>query len=207
MEGLYRHNEQSIRVVEVIENNGAGLNLTSEVRDGIYCHTGDLRAETLEGRIVGTADRIAYVNHDIDDAIRAGLLREEQLPTSTHTVLGENHSSRIETLVSDMVATSALEGDIRLSAEVWDAMMELREFLFQHVYMSPEVLEEVDKATRLIDALFDYYMAHPQEVPEECRAIAGGDTLQAVVDYIAGMTDRYAKSRIRELFEPNTLSF
>ena len=207
VEGLYRHNEQSIRVVEVIENNGAGLNLTSEVRDGIYCHTGDLRAETLEGRIVGTADCIAYVNHDIDDAIRAGLLREEQLPTSTHTVLGENHSSRIETLVSDMVATSALEGDIRLSAEVWDAMMELREFLFQHVYMSPEVLEEVDKATRLIDALFDYYMAHPQEVPEECRAIAGGDTLQAVVDYIAGMTDRYAKSRIRELFEPNTLSF
>lgn len=207
IEGLYRHNEQSLRVVEIIENAGAGLNLTFEVKDGIVCHTGEQTAETLEGRIVATADRIAYVNHDIDDAIRAGLLTEEQLPATTHNVLGENHSMRIETLVRDMVATSSAEGDIRLSPSVWDAMMELREFLFRRVYLSSEVLEEVDKATRLINALFDYYVSHPAEVPQEYHAISEGDSLRAVSDYIAGMTDRYAKSRIRELFEPNTLSF
>ena len=207
IEGLYRHNQQSLRVVELIENGGAGLNLTFEVKDGIVCHTGEVRAETLEGRIVATADRIAYVNHDIDDAIRAGLLTEGQLPPSTHAVLGENHSARIETLVSDMVTASASEGGIRLSPHVWEAMMELRESLFRKVYMAPEVLEEVDKATRLINTLFDYYVAHPDEVPQEYHSISGGDELRAVSDYIAGMTDRYAKSRIRQLFEPNTLSF
>ncbi len=207
IEALYHHNEQSLRVVEVIENGGAGLNLTAEVKDGILCHTGVLRAETLEGRIVATADRIAYVNHDIDDAIRANLLTEGQLPAATHAVLGENHSSRIETLVSDMVQTSAREGDIRLSPQVWDAMMELREFLFQNVYLAPAVLEEVDKATRLLNALFDYYVEHPGEVPQEYHAISGGDPLRAVTDYVAGMTDRFAKARFRALFEPNTLSF
>ena len=141
---LYRHNEQSVRVVERIENGGAGLNLTAEVRDGILNHTGDLQAETCEGRIVGTADRIAYVNHDIDDAIRAGILREADLPDTTHRVLGANHSARIETLVTDMVRTSAETGDIAMSPKVWDAMMELRAFLFQNVYTAPSVMAEVE---------------------------------------------------------------
>ena len=201
----YRHNEQSLRVVERIENGGRGLNLTAEVRDGILHHTGPVRADTFEGRIVATADRIAYVNHDIDDAIRAGLLTEDALPASTHEVLGPDHSSRIELLVRDMVQTSAALDDIALSEPVWDAMSELRSFLFANVYTAPQVLVEVQKAKCLVAQLFDYYVANIGEVPEEYRAIAEGDRLQAVTDYIAGMTDRYAKSRFQNLFEPHSL--
>ena len=206
-EALYRHNEQSLRVVERIENGGKGLNLTPEVRDGILNHTGDLRAETLEGRIVGTADRIAYVNHDIDDAIRAGILSEGDLPDTTHAVLGPDHSSRIQTLVMDMVETSAAADDIRMSDSVWDAMMELRAFLFARVYTAPVVMAEVDKATRLVGALFDYYVAHTEEVPEEYRAIAEGDDLGAVTDYVAGMTDRFAKNLFQQLFIPHSVHY
>ncbi|WP_417350943.1 deoxyguanosinetriphosphate triphosphohydrolase [Gordonibacter pamelaeae] len=206
-EALYRHNEQSLRVVERIENGGKGLNLTPEVRDGILNHTGDLRAETLEGRIVGTADRIAYVNHDIDDAIRAGILSEGDLPDTTHAVLGPDHSSRIQTLVMDMVETSAAADDIRMSDSVWDAMMELRAFLFARVYTALVVMAEVDKATRLVGALFDYYVAHTEEVPEEYRAIAEGDDLSAVTDYVAGMTDRFAKNLFQQLFIPHSVHY
>lgn len=202
---LYRHNEQSLRVVEVIENDGQGLNLTAEVRDGIYAHTGMLRAETLEGRVVAIADRIAYVNHDIDDAIRAGILREGDLPERTHRLLGADHSSRIQTLVQDMVFTSAEAGDIRMSDEVWDAMMELRSFLFERVYQAPSVVVETEKAQRLIAALFTYYVDHIDEVPAECRAIADGDDLRAVTDYIAGMTDRYAMGVLDALYLPKSL--
>ena len=225
----YRHNEQSLRVVERIENDGRGLNLTAEVRDGILHHTGAIRAETLEGRIVATADRIAYVNHDIDDAIRAetlegrivatadriayvnhdiddairaGLLTEDALPASTHKVLGPDHSSRIELLVRDMVQTSAALDDIALSEPVWDAMSELRSFLFANVYTAPQVLAEVNKAKYLVSQLFDYYVDNIDEVPEEYRAIAEGDRLQAVTDYIAGMTDRYATATFKRLFVP-----
>lgn len=204
---LYRHNEQSVRVVERIENGGAGLNLTAEVRDGILNHTGNLRAETLEGRIVATADRIAYVNHDIDDAIRAGILREADLPETTHRVLGADHSARIETLVRDMVETSAAEGDIRMSQPVWDAMMELRAFLFANVYTAQPVMAEVEKATHLIGDLFDYYAAHIDEVPADYRAISDGDDMRAVTDYIAGMTDRFATSTYQRLFIPHALSY
>ena len=204
---FYRHNEQSVRVVERIENGGAGLNLTLEVRDGILNHTGNLRAETLEGRIVGTADRIAYVNHDIDDAIRAGILSEDDLPETTHRVLGANHSARIERLVGDMVETSAATGDIAMSPEVWDAMMELRTFLFATVYTAPVVMAEVEKATHLLGDLFDYYVEHIEEVPEDYRAISDGDDLRAVTDYIAGMTDRYATATYQRLFIPHALSY
>lgn len=206
-EALYRHNEQSLRVVERIENGGKGLNLTPEVRDGILCHTGDLSAETLEGRIVGTADRIAYVNHDIDDAIRAGILREADLPATTHAVLGPDHSSRIETLVLDMVETSAASDDIRMSGEVWGAMMELRAFLFERVYTSDVVMAEVAKATHLIEDLFDHYVEHVDEVPQEYRDISESDDLRAVTDFIAGMTDRYAKSLYQQLFIPHSLHY
>lgn len=204
---LYRHNEQSLRVVECIENDGKGLNLTAEVRDGIVNHTGDLRAETLEGRIVGTADRIAYVNHDIDDAIRAGVLSEDDLPASTHVLLGPDHSSRIETLVLDMVETSAALDDIHMSDAVWGAMMELRAFLFERVYTSPVVMAEVAKATHLVGDLFDYYVEHRDDVPQEYLDISQGDDLRAVTDYIAGMTDRFAKSLYQELFIPNSLHY
>ncbi len=203
---LYRHNEQSVRVVEYIENAGAGLNLTVEVRDGILNHTGDLRAATLEGRIVATADRIAYVNHDIDDAIRAGILREADLPESTHKVLGVCHSDRIETLVADMVCASAAAGDITMTEEVYAAMMELRAFLFASVYQSDVVMNEVEKASHLIGDLFDYYVANPDQIPEENMTIAQGDHLRAVTDYIAGMTDRFATATYQKLFIPQAIS-
>lgn len=199
---LYRHNEQSLRVVECIENGGRGLNLTAEVCDGILHHTGTVRPDTLEGRIVATADRIAYVNHDTDDAIRAGILKESDLPDTTHKILGANHSARIETLVQDMVSTSAALGDIRLSAPVWDAMMELRSFLTKEVYAAPVVLAEVNKGKQVIAMLFEYYVGHIDEVPEEYRSISGGDTLRAATDYVAGMTDRYAKRTFERLFVP-----
>ena len=204
---LYRHNEQSLRVVERIENGGKGLNLTPEVRDGILHHTGSVRAETLEGRVVATADRIAYVNHDIDDAIRAGILKEADLPASTHEVLGPDHSARIEALVLDMVQTSAACDDIRMSERVWDAMMELRSFLFKAVYTAPVVLAETEKAGRLIEAMFDYYVDHLDEIPSEYRDISEGDPLTAVCDYIAGMTDRYARSRFKNLFVPSSIHY
>lgn len=204
---LYRHNVQSLRVVERIENGGRGLNLTPEVRDGILHHTGPVRAETLEGRIVATADRIAYVNHDIDDAIRAGILTEADLPASTHAVLGPDHSSRIEALVRDMVETSAARDDICLSEPVWAAMAELRSFLFANVYTAPAVMCEVHKATRLLTTLFDYYVDHADEVPDEYRDISDGDELRVVTDYIAGMTDRFAKNAFQALFVPNALHY
>lgn len=204
-EPLYHHNEQSLRVVEVIENGGKGLNLTPEVRDGIVCHTGGEKADTLEGRIVAMADRIAYVNHDIDDAIRAGLLREADLPATTHEHLGQTHSHRIETLVLDMVTTSAHVGDIRMSESVWKAVMELRKFLFTQVYSAPVVMAEVKKALHLVEDLFDHYISHVDEVPNEYRAISEDNTMQAVVDYIAGMTDRYAKNIYQELFVPHSI--
>ncbi len=204
---LYRHNWQSLRVVEHIENAGKGLNLTQEVRDGIVHHTGSVRPETLEGRIVATADRIAYVNHDIDDAIRAKILREEDLPSSTHEILGKDHSTRIETLVLDMVQNSSLCDDIRMSDKVWDAMNELRTFLFNKVYTSAVVLAETTKATRLLEALFDYYVDHLEDIPQEYRAISQDDALCCVCDYIAGMTDRYAKARFEELFVPSSIHY
>lgn len=204
---LYRHNEQSLRVVERIENGGKGLNLTPEVRDGILRHTGSVRAETLEGRVVATADRIAYVNHDIDDAIRAGILKEADLPASTHEVLGSDHSARIEALVLDMVQTSAACDDIRMSDRVWDAMMELRSFLFKAVYTAPVVLAETEKAGRLIEVMFDYYVDHLDEIPSEYRDISEGNPLTAVCDYIAGMTDRYARSRFKSLFVPSSIHY
>lgn len=203
-EGLFHHNEHSLRVVEAIENQGKGLNLTAEVRDGIVHHTGCVRAETMEGRIVATADRIAYVNHDTDDAIRAGLLRESDLPQHVRTVLGEDHSSRIETLVVDMVQTSAACGDIMLSEDVWAAMSELRAFLFSRVYLAEPVGHEVRKAKHLVAELFDYFMKHTEDVPQEYRSLAPNDDVRAVTDYIAGMTDRYAKTAYEDIFVPRS---
>ena len=202
--GLFRHNEQSLRVLEVIEGGGRGLNLTAEVCDGIVRHTGKQRAKTLEGRVVAIADRIAYVNHDIDDAIRAGILKESELPERTHALLGCDHSSRIETLVVNMVETSAHEGDIRLSDDVGAAMNELRTFLFQAVYTAPSVMAQVDKAVHVLSELFEYFVAHIEDVPSEYRAISPNDDVRAATDYVASMTDRYARGVFEELFIPRS---
>ena len=200
----FRHNEQSVRVVEYLERDGMGLNLTREVVDGILHHTGKERAFTLEGRIVATADRIAYVNHDIDDAIRAGILVEEDLPASTHAVMGATSSQRISALVGDLVATSAACGDIRLSDRMWDAMGELRSFLFERVYVRSDAKGEEPKANRLVEALFDYYYEHFDEVPQEYRRREGDGRLVEVADFIAGMTDRYAVQVFQALTIPRS---
>lgn len=203
-QALYKHSFQSVRVVDVLENNGKGLNLTREVVDGILCHNGKQRAQTYEGRIVATADRIAYVNHDIDDAIRAQIITEQDLPQSTHEILGSNSSERIATMVRDMVENSLQAQDILLSERIWDAMMELRGFLFEHVYNRSDAKQEEPKAFLLVVDLFNYYINHIDEVPVEYRCNSEDDPSVQVVDYVAGMTDRFAIRKYQELFIPHT---
>lgn len=189
---LFRHNEQSVRVVDLLERDGRGLNLSREVVDGIVCHTGSQRAATLEGRVVAVSDRIAYVSHDIEDSIRAGLLCEEDLPDAPRAVLGTTSTERISTMVRDLVQTSARVGDIRMSDEVWEAMMELRSWLFEHVYSMSDAKVEEPKANHLVQELFMYYIGHLDEVPPEYRLHDSDAPEVQVADFISGMTDRYA---------------
>ena len=174
----YEHNVQSLRVVEVLEYQGRGLNLTWEVRDGILGHTGAHVPATLEGQIVRMADRIAYVNHDIDDAIRGGVITEEEVPGAPADVLGHNHGARIRTMVQDLVSESAEAGSIRMSPRVWDAMMELRAFLFDRVYLSKHAKREEPKAFGVVRGLFDHYLAHPEDLPARLPT-AGAETAPA----------------------------
>jgi dGTPase len=198
----YRHNTQSLRIVEHLENEGAGLNLTWEVRDGISCHTGDVMPSTLEGQIVRIADRVAYVNHDIDDAIRARVLSSSDLPQGPLEILGRDHGTGITTMVTDLIATSAGSGVIRMSDPVWDAMMELRAYLFENVYFSDRAKAEEPKAHRVVKQLFEYYLDRPDEMPDEFGTLEGADPVQQVVDYVAGMTDRFAIREFERLFIP-----
>ncbi len=194
--GGFRHNEHSLRMVELLERGGRGLNLTEQVRDGILRHTGPDHPATLEGRIVRLVDRVAYINHDIDDAVRAGILEESELPLSEIESLGPTGSARIDTLVRDIVETSAQRGDISQSDEVGGAMLRLRKFMFQNVYLGAEARKEHDSVHSTIHGLFDYYLEDPSRIP---AADVAGDDLQRVTDYIAGMTDRYAMSTFRDL--------
>jgi len=198
----YRHNEQSLRIVDHLEYGGKGLNLTHEVRDGILGHSGSHMPETLEGRIVRIADRIAYVNHDIDDAVRAGVLSEAELPREPLAVLGAHHGARITTMVNDMIDTSAASDDIRMSARVWDAMMGLREYLFQNVYFSERAKAEEPKAHAVVVALFRHYLGDLGELPVADQPSEPAMAVQAVVDYVAGMTDRFAIREYERIFVP-----
>ena len=199
----FRHNEQSLRVVDVLEKNGAGLNLSYEVRMGILGHTGEHIPETLEGRIVRWADRIAYVNHDIDDAIRAGILTDSSIPRSVSLILGETHAHRINTLVCDIVETSGKEGDILLSSNVEQALMDLRSFLFENVYRNPVAKGEESKAQEMLCRLYEYYMTHPEALPSDFQPQLSFDGMERTVcDYIAGMTDKYAVDKYTEIFIP-----
>ena len=202
-EPLFAHNLQGARIVELLERDGAGLNLTREVVDGIRCHTGPTRAATLEGRAVSLADRIAYVSHDIDDAERAGLLKESSLPAEARSVLGSSSSERIETMVHDAVRTSSELGDVRLSEAVWGAMMQMRSFLFDNLYSRGDAKWEEPKAYVMIEELFDHFMEHPDEVPPEYRVHDDALDVQ-VADFVSGMTDRYAVSRYEELKIPQS---
>ena len=198
----FKHNEQSLRVVDRLENDGRGLNLTWEVRDGIVNHTWSMPLPaTLEGQVARFADRIAYVNHDVDDALRAEIVTEDELPSEPLRILGPTQAARIDALVSDLVASSEASPEIRLSDPVFAAMDELRDFMFERVYLRAGARDEQDKAIGLVRALFGYYLDHPEEVPEEYDR-APGDLPTRVADYIAGMTDRYAVTMYEELFLP-----
>ena len=199
----FRHNEQSLRVVDVLENGGEGLNLTYEVRMGILGHTGDRIPETLEGRIVRWADRFAYVNHDIDDAIRAGILETADIPKSILKTLGVTHSGRINTLVCDAITTSREAGDICLSPKVELALQELREFMFEHVYRNPVAKGQEKKAKGMLQRMYEYYYNHPEAIPEDFQPQLSLDGMERTVcDYIAGMTDNYAVDKYAEIFIP-----
>ena len=186
---LFAHNDQGARIVDLLERNGRGLNLSREVVDGIRCHTGPRRAGTLEGRVVALADRIAYVCHDIDDAERAGMLRESDLPAESCERLGSSSSERIETMVHDVVSMSSRSGDILMSEGVWGAMMSLRAFLFERLYSRGDAKWEEPKAYAMLVDLFEYFAAHPDEVPAEYRLHDDPLDVQ-VADFVSGMTER-----------------
>jgi dGTPase len=200
----FRHNEQSLRIVDHLENDGRGLNLTEEVRDGILNHTWTMPSpSTAEAQVARFADRIAYVNHDIDDAMRAGVLSAGDLPSDVTSLLGDTYGRRINTLVSDLVDTSARAAEIRMSPRVFEALDTLRDFMFENVYLRRDHASEQEKAVELIRALFAYYLDHPEEVPEEHHR-APGDLPTRIADYIAGMTDRYALRVYEQLFLPQS---
>ncbi len=199
----FRHNEQSLRVVDVLENEGRGLNLTNEVRLGILGHTGSYIPETLEGQVVRRSDQIAYVNHDIDDAIRAGILRNEDIPRSISDALGCTHRDRINTLVCDTIRTSREAGAICMTPATDRALRELREFMFDRVYRNPVAKGEESKAKAMLQRLFEYYVANPNAMPEDFQPQLSFDGMERTVcDYIAGMTDNYAVYKYTEIFIP-----
>jgi dGTPase len=200
----FKHNVHSLRVVDVLEREGQGLNLTEQVRDGILNHTGSDRPATLEGRIVKLVDRVAYINHDIDDALRAGILRPGDLPAAEIELLGPTGSKRIDTLVHDIVERSGEAGDIVQSEEVGGAMLRLRKFMFDRVYLGDSARREHERVHGALRGLFDHYLEYPEEVPE---GEPGADDCQRVADYVAGMTDRFCIARFTELTVPEEARF
>ncbi len=198
----FRHSEQSLRVVDHLENDGDGLNLTWEVRDGILHHPWSMPPPaTLEAQVVRFADRIAYLNHDLDDAVRAGVVAADELPAAPLKVLGQTHAERIDTLVVNLVQQSADRPEVRLSDDVFHALDELRDFMFEQVYLRESSRLEHEKAVKLLRDLFSYYLEHPDELPDEYDR-APGDLPTRVADHIAGMTDRYALRTYERLFLP-----
>jgi dGTPase len=195
----FRHNRQSLRVVDVLERNGQGLNLTEPVRDGILNHTGSELPITLEGRIVRLVDRVAYINHDVDDAVRAGIITAEDLPAAEIEVLGPTGAQRIDALAQDIVDESRKAGDIAQSEEIGQAMRVLREFMFERVYLGEEARSEHERVHRTVRGLFDHYVENPDVVPD---AGAGADEIQRITDYIAGMTDRFCIAAFKRIALP-----
>ena len=199
----FRHNEQSLRVVDYLEKEGRGLNLTHEVRLGILGHTGDYWPETMEGQIVRRSDQIAYVNHDIDDAIRAGILTNDDIPKAISAVLGNNHRDRINSLVCDIIRTSREAGRVQLTPTMEKALKDLRSFMFERVYRNPVAKGEESKAKAMLQRLFEYYVTHPEALPEDFHPQLSFDGMERTVcDYIAGMTDNYAVDKYTEIFIP-----
>ena len=203
--GGFRHNEQSLRLVERLENDGNGLNLTWEVRDGILHHSGAGQPATLEGECVRRADRIAYLNHDLDDALRAGVLKSFELPADCMQILGQTHSRRIDTMIRDIVEHSEDKPHLCMSPQVESAMNGLREFMFEKVYRDGWRDPEEKRCDYILRAMFGYFCDHPGEMPEEYILITYRDGLErGVADFLSGMTDRYATRKFRELFVPSS---
>ena len=199
----FTHYRQSLRVVEKLERDGAGLNLTWEVRDGIVNHTGSNMASTLEGVIVKFADRIAYINHDIDDAVRAGILSIDEIPSEIIEVLGREHSERINTMVTSVIDNSYDKPIIAMSDEVAKATADLRAFLFEHVYLNPLAKSEDTKAQEMLIKLFEFYVANPEKMPASYHKNLESEGVErCVCDFVSGMTDRYAIETYNELFVP-----
>ncbi len=197
----FRHFQQSVRVVDLLENDGQGLNLTYEVRNGILCHTSGTPAQTLEGRIVRIADRVAYINHDIDDAIRAGVFKESDVPEEAHRLLGDRRTTRIDTLVKSIVENSG--DDIRLAPDIAACFQRLHDFMYEALYRNPVAKSEESKVDDLIKGLFAYYLKHVDKLPPEYLPILEQDGAErAVGDFIAGMTDNYALESYENLFIP-----
>ena len=187
-----------------MENNYRGLNLTKEVRDGILNHPSRCKPSTLEGKVVRLADKIAYINHDIDDALRGKVLREEDLPEHLTGILGRNIKERLDTLIHDVVGNSLDKPDVYMSPEIDKAMMELRQYMFQHVYTGSRAKDEDLKAQQMLKFLFDYFIRNPHKLPEEyVRQMSKYPSPKRVVlDYISGMTDQYAIRKFEEIFVP-----
>jgi len=212
MPGGFRHNEQSLRVVDRIEQkseNYRGLNLCWEVRDGIRGHTGEEKPSTPEGQVVRIADRVAYINHDIDDACRAGILTLGELPGCARRVLGYTHGERIDSMVSDIIAASREGKSIRMSPRVFQVTTRLREFMFEQVYVDSMAKKEEQKAERLLKMLYEYYRENPAEILSESslHLDSGDDSSRLACDYVAGMTDRYAIMKFDKLFMPHPWSW
>lgn len=197
----FKHYEQSVRIVDKLEKYGKGLNLTDEVKNGILCHTKGEEAYTLEGQIIRIADKIAYINHDIDDGIRAGVLAEEDIPLALRQKLGMTKSSRINNMVFDVIQNS--DDKIRMSDEFYASFLELHEFMFDAVYTNPVCKGEEGKAVEMLEKIYGYYIKHIDELPTEFKEIAKKDgDERAVCDYIAGMSDTYALKVFNKLFVP-----
>lgn len=203
----FRHNIQSVRIVERLEKGGEGLNLTWEVVDGILNHKSSGTPHTLEGQIVRLSDKIAYLNHDIDDAIRGGILTEEKIPEEFHRILGDTTRKRLNTLIHDVVTNSMGKAEISMSEEVEKAMKDLRAFMFERVYLNPVAKREEKKAIHMIQNLYRFYMANLDEIPQEYQSMQGETGVnkeQMVCDYIAGMTDTYAVKKFQDYFVPKS---
>lgn len=201
----FEHFRQSIRVVELLENDGKGLNLTKEVRDGIVNHRTSGKPSTLEGKVVRLSDKIAYINHDIDDAIRGKIITENDIPKEYADILGNTTKIRLDTLIRDVVSNSIEKDDIMMSPRVEEAMMGLRKYMFKSVYTNPLAKSEETKAKAMLKQLFEYYMKHIELMPEEFIYLIekqGQDEELVVCDYIAGMTDQYSVAKFQQIYEP-----
>lgn len=204
--GGFKHNKQSLRTVDILEKNGAGMNLTMEVRDGIVNHQMNTLPFTLEGQIVRLSDKIAYIHHDMDDAIRGGILTEEDVPDKIARVVGRTLGQRLDRFIHDIITTSQGKAEISMSPEIENAFHDMRAFMFERVYTNPLAKSEESKAENMIGVLYDYYLGHPEELPELQQKMIGEGTAvsRAICDYISSMTDRYAIMKFDSLYIPRT---